>query len=311
MNLLFFLCQIIKGSVCVLNILRIEDKEIKITNLEKVLWPGLRITKGDMINYYIKVAPYILPYLQNRPFSMKPYPNGIAGKSFYQKQCPKEAPEWLETIPISSSKKGYVDWCLINNLPSLIWIANRACIEMHTWFSRVPNLDKPDIAVLDIDPSGDTGFKESKIIANLFKIIIDDLKLISVPKTSGATGIHIYIPIKPIYSFSQVREFLLKICRIVEEANPELATIERNVKKRGSKVYLDAVQNGSGKTIPAPYSLRPTPQATVSTPLLWEELADDNLTPTKFTINNIMLRLTNLGDLFQVLLTDGQLLPEI
>ncbi|KUO51468.1 MAG: hypothetical protein APF76_13980 [Desulfitibacter sp. BRH_c19] len=292
-----------------MNMLQIEGKEVKLTNLEKLYWPELNLTKGDMINYYIKMGPYILPHLKNRPFSMKPYPDGIDGKSFYQKQCPKEAPDWLETFPINSSKKGYVDWCLINDLPSLIWIANRACIEMHTWFSRVPNLDKPDIAVLDIDPSGDTGFKESQIIAKLFKIIIDELKLTAIPKTSGATGIHIYIPIEPIYSFTQVREFLLKICRIVEEANPGLATTERNVKKRGSKVYLDAVQNASGKTIPAPYSLRPTPQATVSTPLLWKELEDDNLLPTKFTIENTISRLSQTGDLFRAVLNERQILP--
>lgn len=293
------------------NVLNIEGKNIKLTNLDKIFWPDLNITKGDMINYYIKVSQYMLPHIKNRPFSMKPYPDGINGKSFYQKQCPREAPQWLATVPIYSSKRGYVHWCLINDLPSLIWITNRACIEMHTWFSCVPNLDKPDIAVLDIDPSGKTGFKEAQAIAKLFKVLIDELKLTALSKTSGATGIHIYIPIEPIYYFHQVRDFLLKLCHYVEKANPELSTTERNVKKRGNKVYLDAVQNASGKTIPAAYSLRPTPEATVSTPLLWEELDDASLAPNKFTIYNTLPRIKDMGELFQEVLNKRQTLPKI
>ena len=294
-----------------LNTLKIEGKEIKLTNLDKIFWPDLNITKGEMIDYYINVARYLLPHIKNKPFSMKPYPDGVNGKSFYQKQCPQEAPQWLATAPIYSSKRGYVDWCLINDLPSLIWISNRACIEMHTWFSRVPDLDTPDIAVLDIDPSGSTGFKEAQTVARMFKVLIDEFKLTALPKTSGATGIHIYLPIEPIYSFNQVRDFLLKLCHYVEKANPGLATTERNIKKRGNKVYLDAVQNASGKTIPAVYSLRPTPEATVSTPLLWEELDDESLLPNRFTIANTLSRISDMGRLFQEVLTKSQRLPKI
>ncbi len=294
-----------------MNILTVNGKELKLTNLEKVFWPELGLTKADLINYYIKIADYLLPYLHNRPFSMKPFPDGIKGKSFYQKQSPKETPPWLATTPIVSEKKGQVDWCLINDLPSLIWIANRACIEMHTWFSKLPHLDKPDVAVFDIDPSGSTGFSEAVEVAKMLKIILDELKLLSFPKTSGATGLHIYVPIETKYTFSQVRTFLLKICRIVEETNPQLATTQRNVKKRGDRVYLDAVQNASGKTIPAPYSLRPTPKATVSAPLLWEEIFDPSLKPEQFNALNIFERLKDMGDLFKDVLSKKQTLPKL
>lgn len=293
-----------------MNSLSIEGKELVLTNLEKVFWPELNLTKADLINYYIKIANYILPYLKDRPFSMKPFPDGIKGKSFYQKQCPKEAPDWLQTTPIYSKKKGYVDWCLINDLPSLVWIANRACIEMHTWFSKLPDLNKPDMAVLDLDPSGNIGFRETVVVAKIFKIILDELNLFSIPKTSGATGIHIYIPIKQKYKFSEVRYFLLEICKLVEKFKPDLATTERNVKKRGNKVYLDAVQNSSGKTVPAPYSLRPTPEATVSTPIFWEEL-DKDISPKEFNIFTIFGRLNIHGDLFQEFFTRKQNLPTL
>lgn len=291
--------------------LTVENRKVKVTNLDKIFWPELGLTKGDLIDYYIRIGPQLLPYIKNRPFSMKPFPDGVEGKSFYQKDCPKEAPDWITTTPIPSERKGVVNWCVINDIPSLIWIANRACIEMHTWFSRLPVLDKPDIAVLDIDPSGNTGFRESVQIAVLFKTLLDELGMTAVPKTSGATGMHIYLPIEPVYSFSEVRTFLLKLCQLVEQAAPHLSTLERNVKKRGDRVYLDAVQNASAKTIPAPYSLRPTPRATVSAPLLWEELSEPDLSPDNFTMQNIFARIDELGDLFETTLSQRQRLPNL
>ncbi|MEW6623537.1 MAG: non-homologous end-joining DNA ligase [Bacillota bacterium] len=294
-----------------MNNLYIEGKEVKVTNLDKVFWPELGLTKADLIKYYIQVAPILLAHIRGRPFSMKPYPDGISGKSFYQKECPKEAPAWLQTTPIASDRKGVVNWCIINDTPSLIWIVNRACIEMHTWFARLPYLKHPDIAVLDIDPSGNTGFTEAVKVAKLFKALLDELNLHGFPKTSGMSGIHIYIPIKPVYSFSQVREFLLKLCQIIESYESGLATTVRSIKRRGDKVYLDAVQNASGKTIPAPYSLRPSPEATVSTPILWKELEDPALVPTKFTIQTIFPRLEMYGDLFQGVLDKQQKLPAL
>ncbi|MDW7673104.1 MAG: non-homologous end-joining DNA ligase, partial [Bacillota bacterium] len=250
-----------------INTITIENREVKLTNLEKIYWPELDLVKGDLINYYIEISSYMLPHIINRPFSMKPFPEGIHGQTFYQKEVPKEAPPWLATTPIPSRGRGFVNWGLINDLPSLVWFANRGCIEMHTWFSRLPNLSMPDVAVLDIDPSQGSSFESVVEIAQLFHQLLQELGLTGLPKTSGMSGLHIYIPIKPIYPFTKVREFLLKLCQMVEQVVPAIATLERNVAKRGTKIYLDAVQNASAKTIPAPYSLRPSPEATVSTPL--------------------------------------------
>lgn len=289
-------------------VITVEDRELKLTNLDKIYWPELKITKGDMINYYVELSPYLLPHLKNRPFSMKPFPDGIYGDSFYQKEVPKEAPSWYRSTPIPSGRRGMVNWGLINDLPSLVWIANRGCIEMHTWFSRLPNLATPDVAVLDLDPSPESPFTDVIRIALLFKQLLDDLKLHSFPKTSGMSGMHIYIPIKPIYPFSKVRDFLVKLCTVVQQVVPDITTLERTVQKRGRKIYLDAVQNASAKTIPAPYSLRPSPHATVSAPLLWDEVTD-SLAPEQFTLFNIGRRLKEKGELFAPLLELQQELP--
>ncbi|MGF7184081.1 bifunctional non-homologous end joining protein LigD [Desulfitispora alkaliphila] len=292
-----------------MSVLQVEGKNVSVSNLDKLFWSELNLTKGDMIDYYIRISPYLLPYIKGRPFSMKPYPQGISGESFYQKECPREAPPWLSRTPIPSKRKGVVNWCVINDLPSLIWIANRACIEMHTWFSRLPHLDKPPVAVIDLDPSGNTGFRQAAETALLYKPILDQLGLQSFPKTSGATGIHIYIPIAPKYSFDQVRQFLAQLNPLVVEARPDLTTTERRVNQRGDRIYLDTAQNGSNKTIPAPYSLRPTAQATVSTPLTWSEVANPQLMPEDFTFQNIFQRLDELGDLFRPVLELEQKLP--
>ena len=292
------------------NLLTIEEKQVKLTNLEKILWPELQLTKADLIQYYIDISPYLLPHLRNRPFSMKPYPDGIYGNTFYQKATPKEAPAWYQTWPIPSSKGKTVHWGLVNDLPSLIWVANRGCLEMHTWFSRAPQLDFPDVAVLDLDPSAQSSFDQVIEIALLFHQLLKEFALISFPKTSGMSGIHIYIPIAPQYTFFQVRQFLLKLCTLVEQVAPEQATLERNVEKRGSRIYLDAVQNATNKTIPAPYSLRPAKEATISTPLDWSEVKK-GLSPQDFNYHNIFQRIKEQGDLFAPLLQLAQQLPAL
>lgn len=292
------------------NSVTIDGHTVMLTNLDKVYWPELNLTKGHMLDYYIKVSPYLLPHLKNRPFSMKPFPEGIHGTTFYQKEVPSNAPSWYQKVAIHSIRNKVVNWGLVNDLASLVWIANRGCIEMHTWFSRTPDMNFPDIAVLDLDPSAESTFLQVVTVANLFKQLLKELNLKSYPKTSGMSGLHIYIPIKPQYSFLTVRQFLLKLCEMVVNAAPELATLERVIAKRGSKIYLDAVQNSRNKTIPAPYSLRPSPEATVSTPLLWEEV-NEQLHPSQFNFFNILQRIEEIGELFAPLLTCPQELPKL
>ena len=235
------------------------------------------------------------------------YPDGIYGKTFFQKQRPEDAPEWLQSVEIPSAEKD-ICWCLVNDLPSLIYMANRSCIETHAWFSRFPELDNPDVAIFDLDPSGNTGFPDAAAAALLIKTVLDAYGLMSVPKLSGKTGVHVVLPITPT-PFERVRNFLSAVCRQVEKAQPERFTTERTIVKRGNKVYLDAVQNGRGKTLPSPYSVRATPNANVSAPVTWEEL-QKGVSP-EFTMRNIEQRVKDIGDLFTPVYTTRQVIPSV
>ena len=290
------------------NVFEVDGRKVVLTNLEKVLFPAINGTKAELIEYYMKMASYVLPYTRGRPFSMLHFPDGVDGKSFYQKQRPDEAPEWLKSAPIPSEHKT-VEWCLVNDLPSLLYMANRACIEMHTWFSRLPDLDSPDIAVFDIDPSGNTGYAQAAEAALLIRVALREYALASFPKLSGATGVHVVIPIAPV-PYAKVRAFLKSVCAAVVKAYPDRYTLERTIVKRGDRVYLDAVQNARGKTLPSPYSVRATPAATVSAPVTWYEL-EKGVSPGDFTMRNIGERLKKKGDLFAPVYEMRQILPEV
>lgn len=289
-------------------IFEVEGKKITLTHLAKIYFPDIAGAKAELIDYYIRMSPYILPYLKGRPFSMLHYPDGINGKTFFQKQRPDDAPAWLASVILPSGEKT-IDWCLVNNLPGLIYMANRSCIEMHAWFSRLPNLDAPDVAIFDLDPSGDTGFADAVKAALLVKTALDSYGLWSIPKLSGKTGVHVVVPIEPT-PYEKVRRFLKIICRSIEEAQPELFTTQRVVAKRGDRVYLDAVQNGRGKTLPSPYSVRATPLANVSAPVTWLELKK-GVAPEQFNIRNMDARISKTGDLFEPVYTTRQPLPNL
>jgi len=284
----------------------VEGKTLTLTNLEKIYFPEIGLTKAELIDYYIRMSPYILPYLKNRPFSMLHYPDGINGKTFFQKQRPEDAPEWLSGVTLPSGEKT-IDWCLVNDLPSLIYMANRSCIETHAWFSRIPRPDEPDVAIFDLDPSGNTGFEDAVAAALMVKTALETYRLVAIPKISGKTGVHVVIPIVPT-PFEKVRTFLKAVCRSIVAADPDRFTTERIIAKRGDKVYLDAVQNGRGKTLPSPYSVRATKNATVSAPVTWEELSS-GASPEQFTIRTMDARIKTKGDLFAPAYTLKQRLP--
>lgn len=290
------------------SVYEVEGRRLVLTNLEKVLFPRINGTKAELIDYYIKMAPYILPYMKGRPFSMLHFPDGVDGKSFFQKQRPGEAPDWLKSVPIPGEEKT-VEWCLADDLPSLIYMANRACIETHAWFSRLPDLDKPDVAIFDIDPSGSTGYREAVRAALLIRVALEGYGLTAVPKLSGKTGVHVVVPIKPV-PYTEVRAFLKPVCSALEKTEPARFTTERIIAKRGNRVYLDAVQNGRGKTLPSPYSVRATPTATVSLPVTWEEL-EKGISPQDHTIRNIEERMKKMGDLFAPVYALRQTLPSV
>ncbi len=285
----------------------IDRKDVKITNLDKIFWPEQGFTKGDIINYYIKIYPYIQEYLKDRPISLNIFPDGISGKSFYQKNCPDYAPEWLTTIPVRSGGKR-INYIMINNLSDLVWVANRASIELHTWFSTSRHQLNPDFAVFDLDPGEKTGFKTAVEVSLIIKSVLDKLNLISFLKTSGKRGLHIYIPINPIYKYPTVKSFLKFVAKTVINIIPDKTTIEWRKEKRKGKLHIDYRQNARGKTIPAPYSLRPTANATVSTPLTWEELKDD-INPVNFNLNTIYGRIRSTGNIWSEILNIRQTLP--
>ena len=282
------------------------DREVRISNPRKSFF-GDEYTKGDLIQYYGSIAPILLPHLEGRALSMARYPNGADGEFFYEKQCPSHAPEWIVRAPIHSSHRGKpIEFCTATDLESLLWVANMACIEVHPWLSRAERHEYPDFAVFDLDPQDGVTWEQVTYTAGLIKVILDKLGLESYPKTSGATGIHIYVPIDPIYEYSRVRAFVEAVGQLIVAADPETVTMVWDKPKRGPKVFIDHNQNVGGKTIAAVYSVRPRPGAPVSTPILWSELG--TIRPGDFTIATIWPRLRQYGDLFAPVLRGGQTL---
>lgn len=274
----------------------VEGKIIKLTNLNKQMWPE-GLTKAHLVKYYTDIAPHLLPLIQDRPLVMKRFPHGIEGEYFYQKECPDYAPEWIKTQLISHREKK-VRYILGDSVASLVWLANQGCVEIHAWLSRKNSVECPDIAVIDLDPGSKATFRDVMIVAQTVKKTLDQLGIKGYPKTSGATGIHVFIPVEPKYSFQEVTKAMGFIAKLVTQAYPGKATIERSLPKRkADKVYVDYLQNTRGKSMAWTYSLRPLPGAPVSTPLSWEEIEGLSVNPDKFNIESIFTRIKILGDL--------------
>ncbi|HEY0055348.1 MAG TPA: DNA ligase D [Pedobacter sp.] len=283
---------------------KICGHDLKFTNLSKVYWPEEGITKRDMFNYYYRVAEYILPYLKDRPMSLNRFPNGIHGKSFYQKDVKGKAPEWVtKTFPYTTSDGEHKEYLVGSDESYLLWMASLGCIEMNPWFSRVQSPDNPDYCVIDLDPDKNT-FEQVIEAALEVKKVLDAVGVPCYPKTSGSTGIHIYIPLGAKYSYDQSQMFARMIVNLVHKQIPEYTSLERMIANRKGKMYLDFLQNRPGATIAGPYSLRPKPGATVSMPLHWDEVKP-GLTMRDFTIHNSVDRLKVEGDLFKGVLGKG------
>ena len=279
---------------------------IAFTNRSKVLWPQAGYTKGDLIDYYEQMADWLLPYLKDRPLSLNRFPNGIDGGSFFQKETPEHAPDWIETVLVESKHRDEVEtrFVLCNDRSTLLYLANQAAIELHPWSSRRGALESPDWAILDLDPTtGD--FSLVVRVARAAEELLGELGLRPYLKTSGAKGLHIYIPLVAGYTYEQVRMFCEGVARLIAIREPALATIERSKPRRDGKVYVDFLQNRREQTVVAPYAVRPVPPASVSTPLAWNELSDD-LEPADYTMTSAPARVANLGDLFAPTLGDSQ-----
>ena len=236
---------------------------------------------------------------------MARYPEGAEGDYFYEKQCPAHAPEWMARAPLHSSARGEpIEFCTAPDLSSLLWVANLGCIEMHPWLSRVERPDRPDFAIFDLDPQGDAEWEQVVYVAGLVNVLLERLGLAAYAKTSGASGIHIYVPLDPVHSYRRVRRFVETLGRMLASADPDAVTMEWDTSRRGSRIFVDHNQNVGGKTIASVYSVRPVPGAQVSTPFTWAEL--DSVEPNAFTIETIWERLRQYGDLFAPVLTGGQ-----
>lgn len=285
-------------------ILKINNTDVKITNPEKIFWPSEGYAKKDLIDYYQKISKFILPYLIDRPESMNRHPDGIFGESFYQKNIDDQPPDWVKTIEIKSETENReINYLICNDERTLIYMANLGCIEINPWNSSVGKLDYPDFLILDIDPL-DVPFSWVVQTANITHKILDKIGASNYCKTSGATGLHIYVPLGARYNYDQVREFGRLVEIVVNREIPEITSIERKPEKRQGKVYLDYLQNSRGQTLAAPYCVRPLPGASVSTPLNWKEV-DENLDPKKYNMKNIFGRLDKIGDIWKGVLGKG------
>ncbi|MDQ4149292.1 MAG: non-homologous end-joining DNA ligase [Actinomycetota bacterium] len=281
-------------------------REVRITNIQKVLFPEDGLTKGDLISYYYNVAPLMLPFLKDRLINMQRVPDGIYGEAFYEKQAPRGAPPWLRTVPVpSDGGTRIIDYIIVDDVATLVWLAQIACVECHAWTSRWPNLDQPDYAVLDLDPHEPIEFADVRTVARLVGVVLDGLGLKGFPKTSGGSGIQIFVPLAEGHTYKEVRAFCSAVGGLVRSAYPEKVTLEASKSKRAGKVYVDAGQNAKGQTLVAPYSVRPYPGAPVSTPLAWEEL-DEDFYPEQFLISTIFERLEKVGNLFSPAVTMKQ-----
>ena len=283
---------------------KINGHEIKFSNLSKIYWPKEKITKRDLLNYYYQVAPYILPYLKGRPQSMNRHPNGIDGESFYFKDVTKTAPAWIETFEYKSHADNRVrNYLVAKDEASLLYMATLGCIEMNPWHSKVHKEDYPDWCIIDLDPAENT-FNQVIEAANVTRQILESMGVTSYPKTSGSTGIHVYIPLGAKYTYEQSKEFARIVATLVQQEIPKYTSIERIVKARKGKMYIDFLQNRPHATVAAPYSLRPKPGATVSMPLHWDEVKK-GLKMSDFTIYNAIERIKSEGDIFKPVIGKG------
>jgi bifunctional non-homologous end joining protein LigD len=273
---------------------RQPERSVPFTNPKKIYWPADGYTKGDLIDYYRVVSPWMLPYLVDRPMVLTRFPDGIDGKSFYQKDAPEHAPSWIRTVPIwSEDTQREINYFVCDDVESLLYVANLGSIPLHIWASKVGSLELPDWCVIDLDPK-EAPFSDVIRTAIVMRKLCESIGLPSYVKTTGKTGLHILLPLARQCTYAQSRTLGELLARVALRELGSIATITRHVTKRGDAVYLDYLQNRTGQTIVAPFSVRPLPGATVSMPLLWEEV-NSSLDPRTFTIRNAIARMELLG----------------
>jgi bifunctional non-homologous end joining protein LigD len=296
--------------------IEIDGRRLSLSNLDKPMYPEAGFTKGHVIDYYTRVAPAVLGHLRDRPLTLKRYPNGVEGGHFYEKQCPSHAPEWVQTTRVDSSRArdGKIDFCLANDLPTLVWLANLADIELHTSLALAHDYSTPTVIAFDLDPGEPATIVECAEVALELRMIFEHLGMEAFPKTSGSKGMQVYVPLNTPTSYAQTRPFSHGLAQLLERRRPELVVSEMAKVKRRGKVFVDWSQNADFKTTVCVYSLRARPQPTVSTPLTWDEV--DDVTGSRdpddlvFTSADVLERVAEHGDLFAPVVELRQELPD-
>lgn len=308
-----------------MTVVEVEGRTLKLSNLDKVLYPEVGFSKGQVLDYYSRIAPVLLPHLRNRPLTLKRYPDGVDAGHFYEKQCPSHRPPWVETAPVwSNHNNRIIDFCLVNNLPTLVWVANLASLELHTALHRAPDpargtpgplgLGDPDSVVFDLDPGEPAGVAECARVALWLREALDHLGLVSVVKSSGSKGLQLYVPLNTPVTYDRTKSFSLALAQILERAHPKAVVSNMAKEQRRGKVLIDWSQNDEHKTTVCVYSLRARPQPTVSAPLRWTEVealqaGSAGAGGALLDAGQVLERVAADGDLFAPMLTLEQTLP--
>jgi bifunctional non-homologous end joining protein LigD len=281
-----------------------EGGPVRLTNLQKIFWPRLKLTKRDLLQYYLDVSPWLLPHLKNRAMVMKRYPNGISGEFFFMKRAPSPRPPSISVCSIEHHSGNVIDFPMINHLSSLLWVVNLGCVDLNPWYARCDDVDRPDYLHFDLDPTKGATFDQVLETALIVREALASLKIKSYAKTTGSRGIHVYVPIVRGPSQKQVWAFAKDFSKEIALRNPRIITAEYRIAKRPAKrVLADYNQNAWNRTLASVYSVRPKPEATVSTPLTWEEV-ERGVRMADFTMLNVPQRLRKIGDLWKPLLSE-------
>jgi bifunctional non-homologous end joining protein LigD len=291
----------------------VEGRRLKLSNLDKVFYPAVGFTKGGVIDYYRRIAPALLPHLRDRPLTLKRYPDGVEGQFFYEKQCPSYRPDWIETVAVENRRK--IDYCLANDLSTLIWLANLADLELHTSLARAKDIQRPTMMVFDLDPGEPAAILECAQVGIALRQVFSQLGLECYPKTSGSKGLQVYVPLNRPVTYDDTKPFAQAIARVLEKQLPELVVSSMKKSIRGGKVFVDWSQNDEHKTTICVYSLRARERPTVSTPVRWDEveeaLENGDAERLVFEANAVLDRVEQHGDLFEPVLSQKQSLPDL
>jgi bifunctional non-homologous end joining protein LigD len=293
--------------------LNVNGVKVRVTNLKKVFYPRTGFTKGDVINYYIRVSPFLLPHLHNRPITLKRYPDGVDGIFFYEKQCPSHLPKWVKTAKVSKSGGAVIDYCLMNNLPALVWAANLADLELHTFLHKAPAIERPTALAFDLDPGTPADILHCCQVGLRLHRLFDDLGLQCFPKTSGSKGLQVYVPINTAVTYEKTKAFARSIAERLAHESPQHVVSNMQKNLRTGKILVDWSQNDNHKTTVNVYSLRAKEHPTVSTPVTWDEVEATVKRKSgkwlHFEAADVIKRLEKRGDLFAPVLSLKQKLP--